>query len=394
MRYVPSMSAALGVRCLLAGAVAVSGMTGCQHSGGHRARFGTMFSEPHAVAPEQVVPEEGTMSPTPIPPGELGPALQPPMLPDGPGAAAYPPPVPPVEDADAPVAEPVEASRKIMPKSAKAEKGSQRPLRARVAAVFGTSSKGKGNSSPLPKSLPGEATVASTTRVEQPVQLASPPEIFEFDDFDTPLPTRTVSRRVIADETDEDDELWDSSVPGTGEAEELPPEIREPAGALDLTPVSDARPAKPAFGGHTAPRLAKDVSQTAGERLTVGRVAVCHEIRGFNDITELNPRELRRGQAILVYAALENSVGQFTDRGYCTETVSELELWSADGTLVARLPLGKAVDVAEQRRGDFFLTHHLRLPSNLRGGEYTARLRIEDLTSGQSTSADLVIVLQ
>jgi len=122
-------------------------------------------------------------------------------------------------------------------------------------------------------------------------------------------------------------------------------------------------------------------------------MALCRQVRGYDDVVEIPPQQLRRGQPILVYAALDNFLSIATAKGYRTLTLSTLEILGSDGDVVLRMPLGTAVDLAEVPRQDFFLTHRVTIPENLPAGDYFFNLRIDDLQAHETSRSQLAVTV-
>ena len=127
--------------------------------------------------------------------------------------------------------------------------------------------------------------------------------------------------------------------------------------------------------------------------LSVSKMVLCRQVRGFDDVAEIPPQHLRRGQPVLVYAALDNFLSIATAKGYRTLTLSTLEIRRPDGDVILRMPLGTAVDLSEAPRQDFFLTHRISIPENLPAGEYILSLRIDDLQARESSRSQLAVTV-
>ncbi len=125
------------------------------------------------------------------------------------------------------------------------------------------------------------------------------------------------------------------------------------------------------------------------EGLEIAKLLICRQVRGFDDVMEFNAQNLRQGQPVLLYAALEKFLSIATGEGYCTQTRSTLEIQSLRGDVLLRIPLGPAVDFVETPRQDFFLTHRVTIPANLPPGSYVFDLRVDDVQSRESARAQL-----
>lgn len=256
----------------------------------------------------------------------------------------------------------------------------------------------------------------------QPVRLSSPPEIFDFADGQergTPSPrlaveeSRSGLRRSRSDAYPSDTPQFSQPLPRTASTTDRP---------LDLTPAADRRQAATADSGagfsresrspistEATPSLPSNVSEpsrlpsppvlesapapaearSGNTNLSIGHVAICREVRGFGDLTPFDPRSLSAGQQILIYASLANFQSLPTPGGYRTMTISSLEVRSRSGQLIARQPLGTAVDLAQQRRRDYFLTHPVTIPESLPSGDYIFCLSVYDLLSQQTSCSQV-----
>ena len=132
----------------------------------------------------------------------------------------------------------------------------------------------------------------------------------------------------------------------------------------------------------------------AAAGLAVSRMVLCRQVRGYDDVVEIQAQQLRRGQPILVYAALDNFLSIATATGYRTLTLSTLEIQDADGDVVLRMPLGTATDLSDVPRQDFFLTHQVTIPVNLPAGDYIFDLRIDDLQSRESSRSQMAVTVR
>jgi hypothetical protein len=125
--------------------------------------------------------------------------------------------------------------------------------------------------------------------------------------------------------------------------------------------------------------------------LTIPRIQICRQVRGFEDVLPLDAQRLRKGQPVLIYATLEGFRSMATSKGYRTLTLSTLEIRGSDGDLLQRQSLGPAVDLVEVPRREFFLTHLVTIPENLSVGEYIFELCVDDLLKHESARARIAI---
>jgi hypothetical protein len=140
----------------------------------------------------------------------------------------------------------------------------------------------------------------------------------------------------------------------------------------------------PTDGGYETP------SETE-KGLAIGQMRICRQVRGFEDVVELDAGRLRHGQPILIYATLENFLSLATSKGYRTLTLSTLEVSTPEGEMVQRQPLGTAVDLVDVPRREFFLTHLITIPQDLPAGDYTFELCVDDLLGHASAHARIAV---
>ena len=142
----------------------------------------------------------------------------------------------------------------------------------------------------------------------------------------------------------------------------------------------------------TPPTDGRYESTTETEKgLVIGRMLICRQVRGFEDVVELDASRLRNGQPILIYATLDNFLSLPTSKGYRTLTLSTLEVSTPAGEVVQRQPLGTAVDLVDVPRRDFFLTHLVTIPDNLPAGDYAFELCVDDLLGHASARARIAV---
>jgi hypothetical protein len=134
-----------------------------------------------------------------------------------------------------------------------------------------------------------------------------------------------------------------------------------------------------------------DTRAVSDRGLTIPRIQICRQVRGFEDVLPLDAQRLRKGQPVLIYATLEGFRSMATSKGYRTLTLSTLEIRGSDGDLLQRQSLGPAVDLVEVPRRDFFLTHLVTIPENLPVGEYIFELCVDDLLKHESAHARIAV---
>ncbi len=131
--------------------------------------------------------------------------------------------------------------------------------------------------------------------------------------------------------------------------------------------------------------------RSSGQGLSIPNIQVCRQVKGFDNVVAYDPSKLRQGQPILIYAALEDFHSVSTPKGFRTLTLSTLEVRTPDGDVLARQPLGTAVDLADSPRREFFLTHQLTIPEDLPPGDYIFGLYVDDLLGHSSGRAEIAV---
>lgn len=359
-------------RWILAGVIAVGSLGGCQHGRHHWSWCGDYRSasrtDAHGYGTGEIwefpVPQEGHNAPPeltpPAPP--LLPAPGQPILPRSKSSPQLPPDALPPLSPD-PVTEPIDKESRLLPRM---RSPFLQSIRSKVSGWTGR------DQARAAQFVPERRLIETA----QPVRLAPPPEIYHFQDGE-----RTRQN------------------PNAGQAYGS----NSPSGPLDLTPEPSRMAAPPVLqslpaGPHQQIQHQNKVPDRAGPvspaGLSIGRITVCREVRSYEDVTEIDPRSLKPGQPLLIYATLENFRSLPTAEGHRTLTLSTLEVRTASGALVTRQPLGTAADLARSPRRDYFLTHHVTIPAEMPAGEYVFTLCVYDLVGEQLSQAELPVVVR
>ncbi|HEY3965041.1 MAG TPA: hypothetical protein VGM05_10865 [Planctomycetaceae bacterium] len=306
-----------------------------------------------------------------------GPGLPPPFPGQSSDDMAEPPPFPGVEQQDdgGPA-----ASRSSRSPQRQMVAGLQRQSTARTIAMPVSERRTAGSAAQSPTTA---ARATSRPFEESPVEPMYAPL---YDSRRTAAkPPEWSSRRV----PDHDEE--------TGSASQFlasAPSFAGSDAALGQEPVRmsdpprlNAPPSRTSSSGET------ELLNAPSEGLEIAKLLVCRQVRGFDDLVELNAQSLRQGQPILLYAALDKFLSIATGDGYRTQTLSTLEIQTLRGDVLLRIPLGTAVDVVESPRQDFFLTHRVTIPVNLPSGSYVFDLRIDDVQSRESARSQVHVTV-
>jgi len=122
--------------------------------------------------------------------------------------------------------------------------------------------------------------------------------------------------------------------------------------------------------------------------LVVHRLAFGTKIDSYGCFQEFKKDEFSPGQEVLLYAEVENITPVSTNKGFHTSLQSSYEIFNRLGQRVDFHDFTNTEEYCRNRRRDFFIGYHLRLPEQILPGEYTLTLTIEDLKSrkvGQSS---------
>lgn len=174
-----------------------------------------------------------------------------------------------------------------------------------------------------------------------------------------------------------------------------------------LRPIAGAKPAVQDFwikqlyglGTWLAVEREPDESRRAGEAkqslgealvrlgelapLVVRNLAFCTEIQSFGCNTPFPSYEFAPGQAVLLYAEVDNFTSEPTPKGYHTALRSRYRIFDSQGRCVEDQDFTLTEEYCRNRRRDFFIGYHLSLPGQLAPGRYTLELTIEDLKSNK-----------
>lgn len=125
--------------------------------------------------------------------------------------------------------------------------------------------------------------------------------------------------------------------------------------------------------------------------LQIERLALCSEVRDFDDLVQVDPQRLTRQSPFLVYAALQNFRSHASHGGFQTLTRAQIELRTVGGEVVWRQALGNTTDVAARPRHHYFVAHQVSIPGHVAPGNYLLSLRVDDILSEQSASKQVAV---
>jgi hypothetical protein len=118
--------------------------------------------------------------------------------------------------------------------------------------------------------------------------------------------------------------------------------------------------------------------------LEVQNLAFCTAVHSFGSLDRFAKYEFQPGEAVLLYAEIENFASEETKTGYRTALKGRYDLLEGPRR-VHEEALPAAEETCERLRRDFFVSYRLHLPSHLKAGQYTLQLTIDD-TLGRKTA--------
>jgi hypothetical protein len=121
--------------------------------------------------------------------------------------------------------------------------------------------------------------------------------------------------------------------------------------------------------------------------LDVRNLAFCTEIQGFGSVVRFGKNEFQAGEAVLLYAEIENFTTESTKSGYHTSFKARCDVLDGPGR-VHQQELPSNDETCERQRRDFFVGYELRLPA-LKPGEYTLQLTIDDMLGHKTATRSI-----
>jgi len=135
----------------------------------------------------------------------------------------------------------------------------------------------------------------------------------------------------------------------------------------------------------------------AHAELQVPRVILCTEAISFGAFKSFPPENLVAGRTtpVVLYCEVKNFSSELTpERQYKTLLTWQVELLDDQGRPVTTLSEKPFEDLSRNRRQDFFLADIIHLPGELKPGEYTVRIQIEDRVSRRFSSGTTTFTLK
>ena len=123
--------------------------------------------------------------------------------------------------------------------------------------------------------------------------------------------------------------------------------------------------------------------------LGIRRFEICSRIHSFGRIDTFPANHFDPGQPLLLYAEIENFTTERTPAGsHSTRFDAQLQIFEEGNDKPKEtIDLANIADEATSERSDYYQSFELNLPSHLKGGQYSIRLRLRDRNSGKMAEA-------
>jgi hypothetical protein len=128
--------------------------------------------------------------------------------------------------------------------------------------------------------------------------------------------------------------------------------------------------------------------------LEIVNAGFCHKINSFGNYERFARSEFQPGQAVLLYAELQNFTSELNREGfYQTRLRTEIEIVPAAGqegaAPIDRRSFPATMDLCRSPRTDYFHSYRLDLPAHLVPGSYVLRLSVIDELGQKSGTEEL-----
>lgn len=128
--------------------------------------------------------------------------------------------------------------------------------------------------------------------------------------------------------------------------------------------------------------------------LLVRNLSFCTEVQSYGCTKRFEKYEFQSNQEVLLYAEVENFASESTAKGYHTSLRSRYQIVDAQGRRMAENTFAATEEHCQNRRRDFFIGYHFRLPKDIGPGKYALQLSIEDLKSRKVGQASVEFVVE
>ena len=118
-------------------------------------------------------------------------------------------------------------------------------------------------------------------------------------------------------------------------------------------------------------------------QLAILNLSFCTKVLAFGNYLPIEQATFTPGQAVRLYAELENFRSDSTDKGYHTSLATSYEVLDKNGDRVAQGEFATIDDYCLRRRRDFYMEFALDLPSRIYASNYTLQINVRDRLSGK-----------
>jgi hypothetical protein len=122
--------------------------------------------------------------------------------------------------------------------------------------------------------------------------------------------------------------------------------------------------------------------------LDVRNLAFCERVESFGVYTPVKSTSFKPGQEVWLYVEIDNFAVEQVGDEYETRLQAEYDIIDASGGRInKKLPLVE--EQCRNRRHDYCISYTLTVPKDLRPGQYTLQLTVEDVIGQKSSSAPI-----
>lgn len=129
--------------------------------------------------------------------------------------------------------------------------------------------------------------------------------------------------------------------------------------------------------------------------LSIRNSAFCEEISYFGNYKRFPREEFVPGQAVLLYAEIENFRSELSSEGeYRTRLSSLVEIVGPSGQIGWKKSFPATEDICRNPRRDYFHNYQFNIPDRLPLGSHTLRLTVVDELSGKQATSTIKFVVK
>lgn len=158
--------------------------------------------------------------------------------------------------------------------------------------------------------------------------------------------------------------------------------------AIDQHGVATAQPQSEQIQQHLRTLAEIETELRPLAPLLLERLTFCHDIRGYGLINQVKSNRFQPGESCWLYAEMRNLVDRRLPNGtYQVRLRGMIELFGADGKPIGRVDRMASESSSASPRLDNFVRMEFRVPPQLAPGQYSVRVRIDDVHTGRAAEA-------